>query len=224
MTGWGEAGVWAGLGLLAGLLAVVGPVPYVRDVVRGTTRPHRGTWLIWSALGCTAVASQWASGGGWSLLAVTIQATTTLLVLVLSLRRGVGGVSLAELSLLGVAGLGLVAWAVSSRPVVAMVCVLVADVVGVVLMLPKTWRDPWSETPSAFALGAGSGALGAGAVGGLTVDLLLYPVYFALVNAATAAVILGRRRSLAAQAQPWSRVGADALLATSRAANPHDRG
>ena len=34
-------------GVLAGLLGVLDTIPYVRDMFRGTTRPHRGTWLIW---------------------------------------------------------------------------------------------------------------------------------------------------------------------------------
>jgi hypothetical protein len=199
VTGWDDVSVWAAAGLLGGLLAMVDPVPYVRDIVRGTTRPHCGTWLIWSTLGCTALASQWAGGGGWSLVVLTVQAVSTTLVFVLSTWRGVGGVSPAELALLGVAGLGVAGWAVSSQPVVATVCVLVADAVGVVLMLPKTWRDPWSETASTFALAAGSGVLGTVAVGELAGDLLLYPAYFAVVNAVTAGVILGRRRSLVAR-------------------------
>lgn len=191
-----ELTVWAVVGLAGGLLAIVDPVPYVRDVLRGSTRPHRGTWLIWSALGCTALASQWASDGGWSLVVLAVQAVSTTLVLLLSVRRGVGGVSLGELALLAVAGAGLVGWAVSDRPVVATCCVLVADVVGVALMLPKTWADPWSETPSTFVLASASGLCGSVAVGGLVAELLLYPLYFAVINAFVAVVILGRRRLL----------------------------
>lgn len=191
-----ELTVWAVVGLAGGLLAMVDPVPYVRDILRGRTRPHRGTWLIWSVLGCTALASQWASDGGWSLVVLSVQAASTTLVLLLSLRHGVGGVSAGELALLGLAGAGLLGWAVSAQPMVATGCVLVADVVGVLLMLPKTWADPWSETPSTFVLASASGVCGTVAVGGLVTELLLYPVYFALVNAVTAAVILGRRRLL----------------------------
>jgi hypothetical protein len=39
------------LGVLAGAIGVADMIPYVRDTLRGTTRPHRGTWLIWGALG-----------------------------------------------------------------------------------------------------------------------------------------------------------------------------
>jgi hypothetical protein len=65
------------------------------------------------------------------------------------------------------------------------------------MMMPKTWRDPHSETLSTFALAAGCGVLTTGAVGSLSVSLLAYPVYFAAVNAAVAGVIAHRRKVLA---------------------------
>ena len=49
-------------GLAAAVLSLIDPVPYIRDILRGKTRPHRGTWLIWSVLGATAFASQFADG------------------------------------------------------------------------------------------------------------------------------------------------------------------
>ena len=47
-------------GIAAAVISLIDPVPYIRDILRGATRPHRGTWLIWSALGATAFASQLA--------------------------------------------------------------------------------------------------------------------------------------------------------------------
>ena len=66
----------------------------------------------------------------------------------------------------------------------------------VVLMLPKTWRDPGSETPSSFVLAGVAGVLGTVAVGAVDPSLLLYPGYFGAVNAGLAGVILLRRRFL----------------------------
>ncbi|HEX5259825.1 MAG TPA: hypothetical protein VFW18_00005, partial [Gaiellales bacterium] len=60
-------------GIAAAVLSLIDPVPYVRDILRGLTRPHRGTWLIWSALGATAFASQFADGASWSLAMVGVQ-------------------------------------------------------------------------------------------------------------------------------------------------------
>ncbi len=181
-------------GIAAAVISLIDPVPYVRDILRGATRPHRGTWLIWSALGATAFASQLADGATWSLALVGVQTVMMALILVLSIRFGMGGASAADLSLIALAGLGIAGWAISSQPVVATLFVVVADLVGLAMMVPKTWRNPWSETAPTYVLASASGVCGAVAVGDLDASLLLYPSYFALGNGALAALILHRRR------------------------------
>ena len=81
------------LGVLAGVIGVVGMIPYLRDTVRRSTRPHRGTWLIWGVLATVVCLSQRADGGSWSLIMAGTGAVMAGLVLVLALRFGTGGVS-----------------------------------------------------------------------------------------------------------------------------------
>jgi hypothetical protein len=196
---------WAVLGVAAAVLSTVDAVPYVRDTLRGSTRPHRGTWCIWSVLGVVAFFSQLADGAGWSLLMVGVQAASMAFVFALSIRRGVGSLGPADLALLGLAAAGVAGWYASAQPLVATACVVVADLAGVLLMLPKAWRDPGSETPSSFLMAAAAGFLGTAAVGALDPSLLLWPGYFGVVNAATAAFILRRRRVLSRR-EPGGRV------------------
>jgi hypothetical protein len=183
-------------GAAAGLLSVVDAIPYVRDILRGTTRPHRGTRLIWWTLATTALVSQYADGAGWSMLMLLGQAVTTGVTFALSIRRGVGGLSRFDLTITAIAGLGVIGWFVSSTPVIATACVVFADTLGVGLMLPKTWREPGSETLSTFALASLAGLLGALAVGALDVSLLVYPLYFFVVNGIIAVIIATRTRAL----------------------------
>lgn len=196
--------VFAVLGLAAAALSLVDPVPYVRDILRGTTRPHRGTWLVWSVLGATAFASQLADGASWSLAMVGVQAVSITLVLLLSIRRGTGGVGRYDLTLMAAAGLGVAGWLLADDPAFATAFVVAADSAGVALMLPKTWRDPWSETFSTYALASASGVLGAFAVGALDASLVLYPAYFAVANGTTAALIAARRRALSRPARAYA--------------------
>lgn len=186
----------AAAGVLAGVVSVVDGLPYIRDTWAGITRPHRGTWLIWSVLAIVAFSAQAAQGGAWSLVLVATQALFTTTICVLSLRRGEGGMSRGDASMLVLAGAGVVGWGISSKPLVATACVVFADSLGVAMMLPKTWRDPHSETLMTFALAGVAGVLGAAAVGRADVDLLLYPAYFAMANATIAVVIWGRRRAI----------------------------
>ena len=185
------------LGLLAGVVGIADTIPYVRDTVRGSTRPHRGTWLIWSVLAIVVCLSQRADGASWSLIMAAAQAVFTSAIFLLSIRRGEGGLSAADVLMIALAGGGVIGWIVADQPVIATACVVVADLIGVAMMVPKTYRDPGSETLSTFALASVSGALAVGAVGELDLSLLLYPAYYCVANGALA-VLIHHRRSLLA--------------------------
>jgi hypothetical protein len=195
------------LGVLGGAVGVADTIPYVRDTVHGSTRPHRGTWLIWGVLAIVACASQRADGASWSLVMTATQAVLTGLVFVLAIRYGEGGLSAIDLSMVGVACAGVVGWLLAREPVVAVACVIVADLTAAAMMTPKAYRDPHSETLAMYALASIGGALAVGAVGALDVSLLLYPAYYSLVNAAMALLIFVRR----ARPGPVAAIGAEAL-------------
>jgi hypothetical protein len=180
-------------GVLAALVGIGDTIPYVRDTLRRTTSPHRGTWLIWSVLAIVVSLSQRADGASWSLVVAGTQAVLTSLIFVLAVRVGTGGVSKGDLVLIGIAGAGVAGWLVSDEPIVATACVVVADLIAAGMMVPKTWRDPSSETLSTFAFASLGGLLAAGSVGALEPSLLLYPAYYCLVNGALALLIRYRR-------------------------------
>jgi hypothetical protein len=186
------------LGVLAGVMSVANTVPYVRDVVRGTTRPHRGSWLIWAVTAIVVYASQRADGASWSLIMAGAQAVLTAFVFLLSIRRGEGGLSSRDASMIALAAAGVAGWMVADEPFVATACVIAADLIAAGLMVPKTYRDPTSETFATFALASVGGALAAGAVGAADPSLLLYPLYFCAVNGAIAVLIAQRRARVAA--------------------------
>ena len=187
------------LGVAAGVIGVFDTIPYVRDTLRGSTRPHRGTWLIWGVLAVVVSLSQYADGASWSLVMAGVQAVLTSVIFLLSIRRGEGGVSPADMVLIAIAGAGVAGWIVADEPIVATVCVIAADLIGAAMMIPKTYRDPESETLVTFAFASLGGALAAGAVGAVDVSLLLYPVYYCVVNGAIALLIWERRSVLRLQ-------------------------
>src|SRR5580765_1501 len=103
----------AAAGISAGVLSIVGTVPYLYDVRRGRTRPHRGTWGIWTLIGVVAATANGAGGLRWSLVQISAQAMTSGLVLALAIRRGSGSLTLANAVMLALAVAGLVGWLVS---------------------------------------------------------------------------------------------------------------
>jgi hypothetical protein len=139
------------------------------------------------------------------------------LVFALSIRRGVGGVTTVELVMTAVAGGGVVGWLIADKPVVATACVIAADLIGAAMMAPKTHCDPESETLVTFAFASLGGALAAGAVGSADVSLVLYPIYYCLVNGAIALLIHHRRAVLArAIPEPAYALGSSPCPSTRR--------
>ena len=187
------------LGVSAGLVGIFDTVPYLRDVIRGSTRPHRGTWLIWSALAVVVCLAQWADGASWSLIMLLTQAVLTTGVFAVAIVRGQGGTTIIELALIAVAAAGVTGWLLSGEPLVATVCVVAADLIAAAMMVPKTYHDPGSETLATFVYASIGGALAAGAVGvadNAGATLLLYPIYYCLANGAIAVLIHHRRTVL----------------------------
>jgi hypothetical protein len=183
-------------GIVAGVLQSLFYVPYIRDVMRGSTRPHRGSWTIWCALSVIVLASQRADGGRWSLVMVIAQLVGGVTILLLAAERGVGGTSRIDLGLGAIAAAGLIGWYLAGDPTVATLCVVLADCVAVIMMLPKTYAHPYSETRSSFVFSAASGVFAMLAVGSLEFGLLLYPVYLTVADAVVVALITYRRLEL----------------------------
>ena len=80
-------------------------------------------------------------------------------------RVAVRALTSIELIRIAVAGAGVIGWILADQRIVATACVVAADLIGAAMMVPKTHRDPESETLVTFALAGLGGALAAGAVG-----------------------------------------------------------
>lgn len=179
--------------LIGTVIGVFDAAPYIRDTLRGSTRPHRGTWLIWMSLSWVVLASNRADGAVWSTLPLAAQALQNCAIFALSIRRGEGGVDLVDRLMLAVATVGVAGWFVFTDPTLATLAVIVADVMGAVMMLPKAWRDPSSETISTFVLSSVVGACALAAVGGFAFSLVIYPAYYIVANGIIAGVLIYRR-------------------------------
>lgn len=182
------------LGLISGVLPMLGVFPYVKDILKHQTKPHRGSFLIWVVLGSIAFFTQLAKGATWSLFLPASDTAATFIIFILALRYGVGGLNRRDIAGLALAGVGLILWYFTKDPLVALLIAIGVDAVGTVLTLIKTWEDPSSETFSSWLLAALGGGFAALAVGKLSFALLVYPIYIFIANGAVDAVILLKRQ------------------------------
>lgn len=180
-------------GLLAGLLPLIAAVPYVRDIVKSETRPHRGSFLIWMVLGLIAIFSQMADGATWSLLLPAADTLAVVVIFALSIKYGTGGLNKKDMAALIAAAAGLGLWYFTEEPLTALLTAIGVDALATLLTLIKTYADPHSETFSSWLLASLGGLAAVCAVGVWSFDLLIYPVYIFLANGAVNVVMLLRR-------------------------------
>src|SRR5258706_5365250 len=98
------------LGVLAGVLNVVGYIPYIRDILRGIVKPQRITWGIWTILTSITAVNQIANDGGYSSLFFVSTALLVSITFLLSFKHGFGGASRIDIACLVLAVILLIYW------------------------------------------------------------------------------------------------------------------
>ena len=186
-------------GLVSIGLVSISDVSYIRDIYRREAQPHRMTWFIFVMTSAVAFATQLSIGASTSLFVFGwfVLVNTTIFVLTLTPGRGLGGSEPWEwLALvLAIGSLGI--WVKLNAPLWALVCVLVADSIGIGMTAKKTWVQPFSEPRLMWGLGSISGIFSILAVGsGQEGSLYLAPIHFFLCDVLIYTIIVSRRRTI----------------------------
>ncbi len=183
------------LGIFGGLLALLSFIPYIRGILLGRVKPQRTTFLIWTLLGLIAIFSQLAKGATNSLWLPSLETFGGIVILLLSIKHGVGGFNKRDYVAVFIVTLGLIAWYLTKEAAIALYIVIFIDAVGLYLTLHKTYLAPESETAFAWTMSSVGGLFTALAVGSFNIILLSYPVYIIFSNAAVVVAIqMGLRR------------------------------
>jgi hypothetical protein len=181
-------------GYLSGLVNIPGYPPYIRDVLKGTTKPERATWCIWSVLGLIAFFSQLAEGATHSLWLTGVQTVGVVGIFSLSIWKGEGGLTGRDIVCLGLASLGVGLWYVTRHAAYAICLVIVVDLIGAWLTIRKTYISPGSETLVSWMFSAAAGLFSILAVTQRDWAVYAYPVYNLLVcTSIVAAIMIGKR-------------------------------
>ena len=182
-------------GYLSGILVVLGTLPYIRDIFLRKTKPQRSTWFIYSVLGGIAFFSQLAKGATFSLWLTGLDTLSVVVVFICSLWYGVGGFEKKDYRVLAVAAIALLLWFFTKEAAVALYLIIGIDAIGTYLTVDKAYKDPSSESYSAWVCSAIAGIFAMISVGSLNIILLSYPLYIFLANGAVvAAMWLGKKQ------------------------------
>ncbi len=181
-------------GVISGVLSVYAFVPYIADTIARRTRPERASWLIWSVLGSIALASQIAEGAGASLWFAVVQVSGTVIVFLLSIKRGHGAyMCKRNRIILPIAAAGLVLWYLTDTPIIALAVSISISLMAGSVTIWKAFRDPDSETLITWLVALAASWFAVLSVGSLNWWMLAYPLYLlVLYTGIVAAITIGR--------------------------------
>lgn len=136
--------------IVAALLAIVGNVPYVLDILKGRVKPHAYTWFVWTIVSGIVFFGQLAKGAGIGALPTAVSEVFTLIIFLLSLKYGFKRVTKIDTIFLLIALGGIVPWIFTEDPTVSVVIAVSIDVIAFIPTLRKAWLEPKTESPILF--------------------------------------------------------------------------
>jgi len=186
------------LGILGAVLGACLYAYYHATIWLGRTRPHLFTWLSYGFINGVVFIAQVLKGGGAGSWTMAVATVGVLSVAIVALWKGEKVIAKVDwLSFVGVL-IGIMLWIATSDALYAVVIATLINALGFVPTVRKSIYKPWEEPAIGWSLSVLQFGFGAVALESFTLTTALFPIAVAAMNAAFVAMLLIRRRQLAA--------------------------
>jgi hypothetical protein len=182
---------WVYLGSAIGAL---GTAVYLRDTLRGTTKPNRVTWLLWAVAPLLAAAVEVKEGVGLRALPTFMVGFMPLLVFVGSFHNStsVWKVRRIDYACGAMSVVGTVVWLVTRNGVLAISAAIAADFLAGIPTVMKSWTHPETETVHSYLGAVISMVILLLTIDHWTFDVAAFPLFIACM-ASIEVVLVGWR-------------------------------
>ena len=140
------------IGIIAGILALLGYIPYIISILSGKTRPNKATWVIWSIVGALLSFSFLAEGDKNAIWLPLGYFLGPLIIAVLSLRYGYSVWSKLDKICIIASIISILPWVVLKDATLTLLINVLIDSTGAVPTIVKSYREPKTEDFSAWLI------------------------------------------------------------------------
>jgi hypothetical protein len=180
-------------GLAGGMLALTQAIPYILSIFYGTTKPSRPAYLIWTITDCIAAGSYIALGARTTIWWSIAQIITSLIILLIAFKHGMGGSSIIDRFCLLMAATAITLWIVTGDAKLALYATVLAGLMGYIPTLIKVYYHPWSESFASWTLTLCSTVFNMLAIDSLQFHLIVIPLT-SFLSAALITFVLWNRK------------------------------
>jgi hypothetical protein len=165
-------------------IASVGGFYYLYETIRSKIKPNRVTWFLWGSFTMIIFAAQRAQGVDELAWATFVAGLTPFLILLASFlnKNAYWKTEPRDYYLMGAAILGIILWALTDNPNVAILFSLLADLLAGLPTLLKAYKYPGTESWIAFAIYTFGFGLGILAIQIYTFENYAFLVYLFITN------------------------------------------
>jgi len=183
------------IAIIAAVIAIIGNLPYVIDIIRKRVQPHPYTWLVWTLVSGITFFGQLAKGAGVGAIPTGAAEIFTVIIFIFSLKYGFKQIIKKDTYFLVTALLGLIPWVLTKDPTISVVVVVSIDAIAFIPTLRKTWRNPRSETPLLYSMNVVRHGLTLFSLQAYNIATMLHSIVMILLNSAMTGIILTKKNN-----------------------------
>ncbi|CAN5134041.1 hypothetical protein BH11PAT1_BH11PAT1_6590 [soil metagenome] len=182
------------LAVLASIMALIGNLPYLLDVIKGKIKPHPYTWFIWSIVSAITFFGGVAKGAGIGALPTGIAEGFTIIIFFFSLKNGFSNVTRTDTYFLIAALSGLIPWILTKDPTISVIVAVGIDLIAFVPTFRKTWQDPKTENPILFIMNVTRHGLTLLSLSTYNIATMLHSIAMIITNSCMTFIIFTRKK------------------------------
>jgi hypothetical protein len=208
------------LGFLSLILCFAGYWTYIASVLKGRTKPHLFTWVIWAIIMSIVFVAQSIQGAGPGSWVLGLSALGCLMIAVLAAKYGEKRITRSDWVLFVAALMTIPMWLFTHNPLGSVLLATFIDGCAYYPTFRKAWGKPQEESFFIYAIDVPKWIIAFFALTDYSFVTLFYPVFVFVINTLLAIMIVYRRMTLKPASFKTSMVVCLALAMLGLTMNP----
>jgi hypothetical protein len=178
--------------IVGAIIQLAGIASYIKETLKGNTKPNKITWLLWSVAPMIATFAALSAGVRLSVLPVFMSGFGPFLVFLASFVNKKSYWKLEKFDYIcGLCSiLALILWGITKEPAIAIIFAIASDGFAAVPTIIKSWKYPETETVTPYITGLLNSSTSFAAIKVWDFASIAFPVYLIIINISLSSYIL----------------------------------
>lgn len=184
------------IGGVAVIVAILTYLPYLRDTIKGTIKPHPFSWFIWVTVTAVVYIAQFSDNAGPGAWMNGVVVFICLFVVLFSVKNGFDDITRFDQILFGLAIASIPLWIVTNDPTWSVILLSLTNTIAYIPTFRKSYTKPYDEALYLYSINFFRHGVSVFALANFSVITALFPIVLTVNNLALALFLFWRRRKI----------------------------